>query len=175
MPLDPATIASALRLPGRAVEANWPLIMAALDEFGIRSDLVEIAAAATVGTEVPHFEPISEMGGAAYLSRYDDRADLGNTEPGDGEMFKGRGYVQLTGRANYDAAGRALGLFLLDSPELVLEPHTAARVLAWFFLAHRVADAANAQDWQLVRRRVNGGLNGWPTFSALVKALQEPV
>jgi predicted chitinase len=111
------------------------------------------------------------MGGADYLSRYDFNTNLGNTEPGDGLKFKGRGFVQLTGRANYDAAGKALGLFLADSPELALDPKTAARVLAWFFKTRHVADAANAQDWMKVRRRVNGGLNGWDRFHALVGAL----
>ena len=176
MSLTVATIASALSLPGRAVEANWPLIVAALEAQGIRSDLVEIAAAATVGTEVPGFEPISEIGGPEYLSRYDFNPGLGNTEPGDGVKFKGRGFVQLTGRSNYAAAGQALGLFLEDSPELALEPETAARVLAWFFKTrpdpiHSVATAADQQDWLRVRRRVNGGLNGWERFHSLVGAL----
>lgn len=169
--LDPATIAQKLGAPIQHVEAVWPLIVAALDEQGIRSDLVEIAAAATVGTEVPAFQPISELGGPAYLARYDGRSSLGNTEPGDGARFKGRGFIQLTGRANYDAAGQALGLFLLDSPELALEPHTAARILAWFFKDRRVALAADTRQWQTVRHRVNGGLNGWERFSSLVEAL----
>lgn len=171
MPLDPAVIAETLRLPAGVVAVNWSLITAALDEQGVRSDLVEIAAAATIGVEVPHFEPICEMGGLTYLSRYDYNTVLGNTEPGDGARFKGRGFVQLTGRSNYAAAGQALGLFLLDSPELALEPTTAARILAWFFRTHQVADAAEARDWRRVRQLVNGGQNGWDHFSALVEAL----
>ena len=171
MPLEPATLAEKLGAPSQNVLDVWPLIVAALDEQGIRSDLVEVAAAATIGTEVPQFQPICEMGGPEYLSRYDGRADLGNTQPGDGERFKGRGFIQLTGRVNYDAAGQALGLFLVDSPELALEPVVAARVLAWFFKTRRVAIAAETQQWETVRRRVNGGLNGWDRFSALVEAL----
>jgi putative chitinase len=169
--LAPATIAEKLGAPSQNVVSNWPLIVAALDELGIHSDLVEIAAAATIGTEVPHFEPIAELGGPAYLSRYDGRSDLGNSQPGDGERFKGRGFVQLTGRINYAAAGRALGLNLEAAPDKAMEPATAARVLAWFFATRHVADAANAKAWETVRRRVNGGLNGWPRFSALVEAL----
>jgi hypothetical protein len=169
-------IASALAVPLEQVEANWPAIQAALDEQGIRSDLVEIAAAATIGTEVPRFEPIEEMGGPDYLARYDGRADLGNDQPGDGALFRGRGYVQLTGRANYAAAGEALGLDLVGEPAQALEPPIAARVLAWFFASHpsrehNVATAADAQRWDLVRERVNGGANGWERFSALVEAL----
>ncbi len=169
--LDPALIASALGVPAENVSANWPLITAALDEFGIRSDLVEVAVAATIGTEVPHFEPISEMGGPEYLSRYDFNAELGNTDAGDGVVFKGRGFVQLTGRANYDSAGKALGLDLVADPDSAMEPTIAARVLAWFFRSHHVAEAADLQDWQRARRRVNGGLTGWDRFSSLVGAL----
>ena len=171
MPLDPAMIAAKLGAPSQNVVDAWPLIMAGLDEQGIRTDLVEIAAAATVGTEVPDFLPICELGGPEYLSRYDYNTELGNTEPGDGVLFKGRGFVQLTGRANYIAAGNALGMDLVGNPDAALELAPAARVLAWFFKAHRVAEAADAEQWITVRRRVNGGLNGWDRFSALVQGL----
>jgi len=171
MPLDPATIAEKCGAPSQNVADNWPLIVAALTEQGILSDLVEVAAAATVGTEVPRFEPISEMGGPEYLSRYDFNTELGNTEPGDGALFKGRGFIQLTGRANYEAAGRALDIDLVGTPDAALDPATAARVLAWFFKTHHVADAADGEQWITVRRRVNGGLNGWDRFSSLVGAL----
>lgn len=176
MPLDAATIAAALRLPSGAVEANWPLVVAALEARGISTNLVQVAAAATIGTEVPHFQPISELGGPDYLSRYDFNTQLGNTEPGDGMRFKGRGFIQLTGRANYAAAGQALGIDLVTNPDAALEPETAAQVLAWFFKTrpnpvHSVATAADQLDWQRVRRRVNGGLNGWERFSSLVTAL----
>ena len=174
MPLDAATIAEKLGAPSQNVSDNWPLIVAALEELGISTDFVQVAAAATIGTEVPHFQPIAELGGPDYLSRYDFNSQLGNTEPGDGLKFKGRGFVQLTGRVNYAAAGKALGLFLEDSPDMALEPVTAARILAWFFKTHCggcIVARANKQDWQGVRRGVNGGLNGWDRFSALVEAL----
>lgn len=172
MSLDHATIAAALRVPSQAVEANWPLIVAALAAQEIDSHLVQVAAAATVGTEVPRFQPISEIGGPAYFTRlYEGRRDLGNDQPGDGFRFRGRGFVQITGRANYDAAGQALGLDLVGNPDAALEPEIAAPVLAWYFRTHRVHEAANDHDWPRVRRRVNGGLNGWERFKALVEAL----
>ena len=173
MPLDPAVIADALRLPAGAVAVNWPLITAALDEQGIRTDLVEIAAAATVAVETARtFRPIHEMGGPAYFTHlYEGREDLGNTQPGDGAKFHGRGFIQITGRANYHDFGVALGLFLEDSPDLALEPVNAARILARFFAKHGVAHCAEFKDWRGVRLRVNGGVNGLVQFLGDVAVL----
>lgn len=75
--------------------------------------------------------PIKEMGGPAYLARYEGRADLGNNQVGDGVRFAGRGLVQLTGRRNYATAGEALGLDLIGNPDLALEPANAVRILVW--------------------------------------------
>lgn len=178
MALTPATIAAALRVNPVAVANNWPLIVAALVEFGINTDLVQVAAAATVGTEVPAFEPICELGPANYFNRYDGRADLGNVQRGDGYRFRGRGFIQLTGRANYLAAGVALGLDLVGNPNAVLEPRIAAWLLAWYFKTRHVAEAADAQEWFKARLRVNGlnrktgQPNGWPRFSHLVEVLR---
>ena len=80
--------------------------------------------------------PIHEMGGAKYLSKYDTGAlakALGNTPQADGDGIKyaGRGLVQLTGRTNYENAGKALGLDLLAHPDKALEPDVATRILIW--------------------------------------------
>ncbi len=80
--------------------------------------------------------PIHEMGGRAYLSKYDTGSlalALGNTPEadGDGVKYAGRGLVQLTGRRNYENAGKALGIDLLRQPNLALEPDIAARILIW--------------------------------------------
>ena len=173
MPLDPAVIADALRLPAGAVAVNWPLITAALDEQGIRTDRVEIAAAATIAVETARtFQPIHELGGPAYFTRmYENRADLGNTQPGDGAKFHGRGFIQITGRANYHDFGVALALFLEDSPDLALEPVNAARILARFFARHGVAHCADFKDWRGARLRVNGGVNGLVQFLGDVAVL----
>ena len=105
--------------------ASWPLSWAA---YGL----------ATAYHETAHtMQPVKEFGGTNYFFRmYDPKGlrpavakRLGNTIPGDGTRYFGRGYVQLTGRANYRKAGAALGLPLEDRPDLALDPEIAARIM----------------------------------------------
>lgn len=93
-------------------------------------------------------------------AQYEGRVALGNTQPGDGERFKGRGYLMLTGRDNYARAGAALGLPLLERPELAAEPEHAARIAAWFWRRRGLNALADANDLEGITRRINGGLNG---------------
>ena len=166
-------IAKILGVPVENVARNWPLVATALNEQGIGSPLVQIAALATIGTEVPKFLPICEYGPDIYFQRYELKVNLGNLTPGDGLKFKGRGFIQITGRANYERYGKVLGIDLLGLPGLALEPETAARILALYFKTMKVNRAAEAQDWSKVRKLVNGGLNGWDRFHGLVQKLLE--
>lgn len=175
-------IAYAVGAPLQNVETSWPLIEGALREAGIWSKNVAIAAAATVAVETGvtvhgenmTFLPIHELGSEARLNRmYDKRTDLGNTpeEDGDGARYAGRGFVQITGRANYEAVGKAVGEDLIGDPDLALEPATAAQILAWFFKHNHVDYLANSANWVGVRKRVNGGTNGLEPFMKHVQAL----
>jgi predicted chitinase len=154
------------------VSANWPLVQQALAERGMADSPTQIAAIATVGVEAGGFKPIEEFGDADYFTRmYENRPDLGNVRKGDGVKYHGRGYIQLTGRANYHLYGEKLGLPLEQKPKLALDPPTAAAILAVYFADHGIPAAAATGDWESVRRRVNGGLNGWPRFRELVRKL----
>lgn len=171
-PLTPARIAAICGCPTANVQAHWAGIEQALADCGLADRASTIAAVATIGTEVPAFLPIDEHGDDAYFTRmYEGRRDLGNTRPGDGARYHGRGFVQLTGRANYRAYGQKLGLPLEQDPELALRPAVAARVLARFLEDRGVGRLAAAGDWEGVRRAVNGGLDGWDRFSSLVQRL----
>jgi predicted chitinase len=154
-------------LAAKNIAANWPLVQDALELEGILTPECELAAAATIGVETAHtFAPIKEFGNTAYFTKhYENRADLGNTQPGDGAKFCGRGFVQITGRSNYENYGRKTNADLVTHPELALEPLVSAHILALFFKEHGVDKAANAGDWKQVRRRVNGGLNGYDDFA----------
>ncbi|CAF4185336.1 unnamed protein product, partial [Rotaria magnacalcarata] len=94
---------------------------------------------------------------------YEGREDLGNNQPGDGKLFKGRGPIQLTGRANYAAAGKDLGLDLVNNPELVETPEVGFRTSVWFWnkrQLNKLADRNTLKDFRNITKKINGGNNG---------------
>jgi len=86
---------------------------------------------------------------------------LGNLTPGDGPRYKGRGPIQLTGRSNYIACGRALGIDLVDTPDLAIQPSIAFRTAGWFWSTHGLNQLADQQDYRGITHRINGGYNGY--------------
>jgi predicted chitinase len=172
--LTPDRIAAILGAPVANVRTHWPALQKALSECGLADRAGTIAALATVGTEVPSFAPINEYGGTAYFTKmYEGRKDLGNTTKGDGARYHGRGFIQLTGRANYRSYGQKLGVPLENDPDLALDPAVSARILATYMRDRGLGPLAERGDWQAVRRGVNGGLNGWDRFSSLVQKLEQ--
>lgn len=123
---------------------------------------------ATAYHETAHtMQPISERGRRSYFDKYEPGTRigrrLGNSEPGDGYRFRGRGLVQITGRANYARLGRRLGHGLVDSPDLALEPEIAVDILITgmlegLFTGKKLADYIDGDhcDYRNARRIVNG-------------------
>lgn len=104
--------------------------------------------------------------------------DLGNTELGDGARFHGRGYIQLTGRQNYRAAGEYLGIDLENNPDLAADPSIAARVAGWFWRygngdCNSLTKEDTEANFRRVTMRINGGLNGYEERKALYKLAKE--
>ena len=130
---------------------------AAMNEFEINNVARETMFLAQVAHESGGFHYVQEIASGAA---YEGRADLGNIEPGDGVRFKGRGLIQITGRANYDSCGQALSLPLLDSPELLEQPVNAARSAGWFWQTHGLNQIADVGDFVHITKRINGGTNG---------------
>jgi hypothetical protein len=154
------------------IAQNWDKCFAALEKYGLSDVLTQIGMLANIRTEVASFLPIQEYGGAAYYTRmYEGRADLGNTQQGDGARYCGRGYIQLTGRANYRTYGGLIGVDLEGNPELALDAGIAAEVLAVYTRARGIQAACATQNWRQVRIAVNGGLNGWDVFIGKVSTL----
>lgn len=149
------------------VQANWPKVFYALEQYASASKLVQVAAIATLAVECK-FKCVEEH---ANGDAYEGRTDLGNNTPGDGRRYKGRGFIQLTGRANYEHYGRLCGVDLVSQPEAALDPTTAAQVFALYFKAKGVDKAALAYNWKRTRQLVNGGLNGWPEYIRVVQGL----
>lgn len=172
--LTDAGIARAMACPPANVKRNWPRIRTSCLRDGLTDRASVIAVLATVGTEVASFQPINERGGTKYFTdHYEGRTDLGNTHPGDGARYHGRGFIQLTGRVNYRSYGQKLGVPLEENPELALDADVAARILVRYFKDRGIADDARKGDWKTVRRKVNGGLNGWSRFHSLVGRLEQ--
>ena len=85
-------------------------------------------------------------------------ASLGNDMPGDGVKYKGRGYIQLTGKYNYEKAGKALGLDLVKNPQLVEKPEVAAKVAVWFWQNRVQPKVDNFNDTKASTKPINPGL-----------------
>jgi putative chitinase len=96
-------------------------------------------------------------------SAYEGRTDLGNTQPGDGPRFKGRGLIQLTGRANYVAFGSARSRDFVTGTnytQIATDPNLAVDVSCWYWTTHGLNSLADADDLNTITLRVNGGYNG---------------
>lgn len=131
---------------------------AAMKEFDIDNPLREAAFLAQIAHESGGLHYVEEL---ATGEAYEGRADLGNTHPGDGRRFKGRGLIQITGRHNYEKCGEALGVELLRNPELLEEEDLACRSAAWYWQSRGLNELADKQDFKLITKRINGGFNGY--------------
>lgn len=150
-----------------------PHIEAAMSEFGIDTPERQAAFLAQIGHESGGLKYTTEIWGpTAAQSRYEGRKDLGNVRPGDGFRYRGRGLIQTTGRDNFNATGRALGIDLLTTPERLSEPSLAARSAAWYWQSRKLNQFADSGDFLTLTRRINGGVNGLADRMALHVAAQ---
>ena len=158
------------------IRTNLPFVLNALVERELDDKPMVLMALATIRAETEGFEPISEgkskyntSPGGHPFDLYDNRRDLGNQGPPDGDSFKGRGFIQLTGRTNYKMHGAAIGLGnkLVDNPSLANDPEIAARLLASFLKdkERAIKEALLDNDLKQARRLVNGGSHGLEQFS----------
>ena len=116
---------------------------------------------AQIGHESAQLNYVREIWGPTSAQiKYEGRADLGNAVAGDGSRFRGCGLIQITGRANYAACGEALGIDLINQPEMLEQPQYACLSAAWFWATKGLNTLADAGDFEKITRRINGGLNG---------------
>jgi peptidoglycan L-alanyl-D-glutamate endopeptidase CwlK len=158
--------------PVANITANLPPVLGALVTAALADKAMVLMA---LGAETESFQPISEgqsqfntSPGGTPFDLYDNRKDLGNQGPPDGANFRGRGFVQLTGRANYTRYAAEINQPLVNNPTLANDPAIAAELLARF-LADREAQIRQAlanNDLATARRLVNGGSNGLDRFTS---------
>jgi len=160
----------------RNIQQNLPVVLQALVAPQLTEKKLVLMALATIRAETEGFLPISEfqsrfntsLGGHPF-DLYDNRKDLGNQGPPDGASYKGRGFIQLTGRTNYQVHGTAIGLGnqLVQNPDLANDAEIAARLLASFLKNKEglIKQALLADDLATARRLVNGGTHGLDAFT----------
>ncbi|MES2048837.1 MAG: glycoside hydrolase family 19 protein [Pseudomonadota bacterium] len=136
-------------------------LLDAMEEFGITTPIRQAMFLANVGHETGGFQWLSEIWGPTETQRcYEGRKDLGNTNPGDGSKYRGRGLIQVTGKANYAAAAKALGIDFVSTPDLLAQPRYAALSAGWFWRSHGLNEIADTGNFVRVVKVINGGTNG---------------
>ena len=155
--MTPSELVKILPFAASRVERYAPLLTATMSEFGIDTPKRKAAFLAQVGHESGSLKYTAEL---ANGEAYNGRADLGNTSPGDGPRYKGRGLLQITGKHNYRACGLDLGLDLLTNPELLEQPEYAARSAGWFWRIKNLNPFADNDRFGSLTKAINGGFNG---------------
>lgn len=165
--MTPETLSEAMGIP--LVRARkWASALSKAMEGGQINTRLRIAAfLAQIGHESGSLVYVKELGSHAYLDKYDTgrlAKRLGNTpeDDDDGQLYRGRGLIQVTGRANYLAASKALfgDDRLLKTPELLEQPGWAAESAAWFWSSRNLNALADADRFTDLTKRINGGTNG---------------
>ncbi|MEO8418316.1 MAG: peptidoglycan-binding protein [Methylophilaceae bacterium] len=162
------------------IAQNLPYVTAALAAFDLTDANMICVALGTIRAETEGFVPIAEspshfntLPGQAAFSAYEDK--LGNKNPGDGARYRGRGYVQLTGRENYAKFGKVLDISLVDNPDSACAPEIAACLLAAYLNVNRqkLSSALAKDDLKAARKVVNGGSHGLGRFTETFRMAQK--
>ena len=157
---------------GQTAGVFVPVLNTAMGRFQIVGTKRIAAFIAQIGHESGQFRYLRELDNDQYLSKYDTGSlakRLGNTPEadGDGQKYRGRGLIQITGRANYMMCGEALALDLISQPELLEKPQHACMSAAWFWASRGLNTLADAGQFDTITRRINGGQNGAADRQAL--------
>jgi putative chitinase len=167
MPITAQQLLQILPNAGKQAGVFASALNLAMDLYQINMPKRMAAFIAQVGHESGQFRYVKELGGDQYLSKYDTgplAKRLGNTPEadGDGQKYRGRGLIQITGRDNYLACSKALfgDNRLLSTPELLEQAEWACKSAAWFWNSRNLNALADVGDETGICKRINGGLNG---------------
>lgn len=132
----------------------------ALHNFAVKVGLKGNELAAFMGQSAHESDGFKTAEEYASGDAYEGRKDLGNIRPGDGRKYKGRGFIQITGRYNYTEAGKALGLDLVNHPELAEKPVNAAKVTWWYWQNKVRPNIGNFDNTKAITKKIQGGSGG---------------
>lgn len=136
-------------------------LLATLERYDINTKVRIKHFLAQLFHESGRFKWLEEIWGPTPAQkRYEGRKDLGNLQAGDGFRFRGRGAIQLTGRANYAQYSKARGVDFVASPELVSSPKYALDVAGWYWQSRNLNATSDTDNIRAVTKKVNGGFNG---------------
>ena len=155
--------------PGKVTPITGTKAEQLLMNTAIRSGITgtELAAfMAQMAHESHDFRTMVEYGGSLDFRKYDPKyaprkaKTLGNTKAGDGAKYKGRGFIQITGRYNYGIAGKAVGVDLVSNPKLAASPEIAAKIAVWYWKLRVQPNVDNFNDVNAVTKPINPGMRG---------------
>ena len=168
MPITAQQLLQILPKAGPVTGVFVPVLNTAMSRYQIVGAKRVAAFIAQIGHESGQLKYVKEIWGpTAAQVRYEGRKDLGNTVTGDGSRYRGRGLIQITGRANYVACGEGLSLDLIKQPELLEKPQHACMSAAWFWATKGLSTLADAGQFDKITSRINGGQNGAADRQAL--------
>jgi predicted chitinase len=143
------------------VSSILPYLLATCEEFEINTPLRLSAFIAQIAHESAEFKWMEELWGPTKAQlAYEFSRSLGNTQKGDGFRYRGRGPIQITGRANYTSFGEKLKLPLIDNPNLAARLDVGLRVAGQYWCSHDLNKLADKRQFDAITRKINGGLNG---------------
>jgi len=134
-----------------------PFLIDSCTKYEINTPKRENCFLAQIAVESGEFRYLKEIASGAA---YEGRADLGNVDPGDGVKYKGRGLIQITGKANYQLISNDFGVDFINSPELLETPQYATQSACWFWNSKSLNRLADIDDFVHITKRINGGTNG---------------
>lgn len=143
--------------PQPRLDIYLPILQNCLDKYSIDTLPRIRMFLAQVGHESAELRYTEEL---ASGIAYEGRKDLGNTQPGDGVRYKGRGLIQITGRSNYALCGLSLDLPLLDQPDLLAKYSPSVESACWYWNNNNLNSYCDKGDFIGLTKRINGGTNG---------------
>lgn len=155
--ITPKLLLSAMPTSAVLADKFAPILEEYCERYAINTPLRLAHFLAQIAHESGSLRYVEEI---ASGKAYEGRADLGNTHEGDGPKYKGRGLIQLTGRANYEEYSKYSGIDYVTNPEWLKRPEDAVAVTCWFWGQRGLNKRADEDDLKGVTRRINGGYNG---------------